>query len=42
MAAKQVIRKLNLRPYLMLAEEAKEDFADIDNVDNEHQNGIDW
>ena len=40
MAAKQVIRKLNLRPYLMLAEEAKEDFEDIDSVDNEHQNGI--
>ena len=40
MAAKQVIQKLKLKPYLILEEEAKEDFKDIESVDNEHQNGI--
>ena len=36
MAAKQVIRKLNLKPFLILADEAKEDFLDIESVDNEN------
>jgi ribonucleotide monophosphatase NagD (HAD superfamily) len=40
MAAKELIQKLNLKPYLMLEEEAKEDFKDIECVDSEEENGM--
>ena len=40
LAAKEMIKKHKLKPYLMLSEEAKEDFEDIESVDSEQQNGI--
>ncbi|XP_054153459.1 haloacid dehalogenase-like hydrolase domain-containing protein 2 [Oppia nitens] len=39
LAAKELVKKLKLKPYLMLADEAKEDFEDIPCVQTEHEDG---